>query len=169
MLLSKSIFLYNRELWTVASKITNSIDVTQRNFLHQILGIKWTVKVKNEDIYQQTKTCPWSEWVKFKRVKWLGHLLQLPSDTPAKLALEEALQPTKCFPRCQPTMWLTNILDDLHCIGIEDLEDGRPWTWQIVLCYTWKYIFSDYGLAKSLWRFWLSRCHVCLWVPAIRQ
>jgi hypothetical protein len=36
-----------------------------------------------------TDTTPWSEAIKKRRLNWFGHLLRLPENTPAKLALKE--------------------------------------------------------------------------------
>ncbi len=108
-----SVFLYNSELWTLTKKLENEIDVFQRHLLRRILKIKLKDQVKNTKIYQLTETTPWSRKIKERRLKWLGHLLRLPTETPARKALEECLRPSK-RPQGRPkTTWISQVNEDL--------------------------------------------------------
>ena len=90
-----SIFLYNSELWTVTKQLEHKIDVLQRSLLRRILGVRRADRVRNTVIYDTTKTTPWSATIKKRRLSWFGHLLRLPEDTPARLALKELCRKTK--------------------------------------------------------------------------
>jgi hypothetical protein len=79
-----SIFLYNSELWTLNKKLENIIDVFQRSMLRKMLNIKWTDKMTNIELYEKTNQDKWSETIKNRRLKWYGHLMRLPDETPAK-------------------------------------------------------------------------------------
>ena len=46
-------------------------------------------KVRNTDLYFITKTEPQSRTVKRRRLNWIGHLMRLPKETPARQALAE--------------------------------------------------------------------------------
>ena len=123
----KSIFLYNSELWTLTKELENTIDVFQRSLLRRTLGIYWHDKVTNTELYRRANTTEWSREIKHRRLKWFGHLLRLPNETPAKQALRAALTPVK-RPRGKPKLtWLGLIQKDLAKINIrvslENLED----------------------------------------------
>ena len=90
-----SVFLYNSELWTVTTTIKKQINSFQRRMLRQEINIRWPKKISSEDLYSRTKAEPRSKIIKWRRLNWLGHLVRLPKETPARQALEEALQPAK--------------------------------------------------------------------------
>ena len=86
-----SVFLYNSELWTLTKKLENNIDTFQRRHLRKILGINWQRNITNNEIYARTKCAQWSEIIRGRRLTWLGHLMRLNPETPARKALEEYL------------------------------------------------------------------------------
>ena len=50
--------------------------------------------IKNVDLYEKCQTRRWSEVIKIRRLRFLGHLLMLDSETPARKALNEFCKPT---------------------------------------------------------------------------
>lgn len=115
----KSIFLYNCEIWTVTKEIENSIDVFQRTLLRRTFKIFWPDKVSNMELYVRAGMTEWSREVKKRRLKWLGHLLRLPEETPARQALHQAMLPVK-RPRGKPkTTWVSLIRKELAEINID--------------------------------------------------
>ncbi len=50
---------------------------------------------ENKDLYKCTRQEPWSQNIKRRRLRWLGHLMRLPVETPAQQALQESICPTK--------------------------------------------------------------------------
>ena len=46
----------------------------------------------NSELYTKTKTEEWSTTIQRRRLNWLGHLMILHSETPARLALAEYLR-----------------------------------------------------------------------------
>ena len=46
----------------------------------------------------------WSLYISTQRLRWLGHALRLPEDSPAKQALYEIEKPTK---QCYIQVWKT--------------------------------------------------------------
>jgi len=58
-------------------------------------------------LYEKTKTNPWSETIKHRRLNWFGHMIRLSDDTPVKKALHYAVSPYK-KPRGRPPLtWLS--------------------------------------------------------------
>ncbi len=66
----------------------------------------------------------WSEKIKCRRLRWLGHLLRLDSDTPVRKCLDQALQPVK-RPRGRPKQtWIKLVNEDLQSVNI-NLQIGQ--------------------------------------------
>ena len=108
------VFLYNSELWTLTKELEEKIDVFQRNILRKILKSKWPRVISNEDLYKKTNVTPWSKQIKRRRLRWLGHLLRLHPQTPARISLQEFLKPTP-KPLGRPkTTWLQTVKKDLN-------------------------------------------------------
>ena len=115
---ASSIFLYNSELWTTTNTINKNIDGFHRRQLRYALNIIYPKEISTEELYKETKVEPWSIVILRRRMSWLGHLLRLPIETPARIALDEALKPSK-KPRGHPKLtWITLIIKDLTNIGI---------------------------------------------------
>ena len=108
-----SIMLYNSELWTLNNKLEKVIDVFQRKLLRKILKFRWPKKISNEKLYHITKTEPWSTTIQRRRMKWTGHLLRLPINTPARLSTTEALKPAKKNRGRPPLTWHKLIESDV--------------------------------------------------------
>ena len=59
--------------------------------MRKILKIKWPHVIKNEEIYKRTNQEKWSERIKKRRLRWVGHMMRLPEETPVSGSLKEAL------------------------------------------------------------------------------
>ena len=104
-----------------------------------MLKIKWPYTISNKELYKRTNEEKWSQKIKKRRMSWLGHLLRLPSETPAKQALHEALIPVPRPPGRPKTTWISSINEDLKKIDptlklsidsnevLEIAEDRRRW------------------------------------------
>ena len=57
---TKSIFLYNCEIWTITKVLENSIDIFQRTLLRRTLNIYWKDKISNEELYNRAEVKKWS-------------------------------------------------------------------------------------------------------------
>ena len=109
-----SICLYNSELWTLTKKLENNIDIFHRRQLKSILGIYWPNKITNQELYKRTKAEQWSRTIKRRRMNWLGHLMRLHPETPARKALTEFLRPTKKTRGRPPLTWIKLMKQDLE-------------------------------------------------------
>ena len=77
------------------------------------------------DLYQLCRTIPWTIKIQEKRLKWLGHMLRLPDEAPAKIAFEEATnKPVKKVQGGQPLQWLRTVKRDLSIIDTS-LEEAK--------------------------------------------
>ena len=64
--------------------INDSIDSFHRRQLRYALGIKYPRVITNQQRYDVTKCEPWSVVTERRRLSWLGHLLLLNPETPAR-------------------------------------------------------------------------------------
>ena len=75
--------------------------------------------ISNNELYARTKCEPWSEIIRGRRLTWLGHLMRLHPETPARKALKEYLRKVK-RPQGRPkTTWMQTVRQDLTSIGIK--------------------------------------------------
>ena len=97
----------------MTSKTANRIDSFQRRMLRQAINIRWPKKISSQKLYEMTKVEPWSRMIRRRRLNWLGHLMRLPPETPARISLHEALRTTKRKRGKAKTTWLKVIEKDL--------------------------------------------------------
>jgi hypothetical protein len=118
----ESVFLYNSEIWTIGKTTEKEIDSYQRRMLRNAINIKWPNKITTDKLYETTKQRRWSDTIRKRRLRWFGHAVRLPTQTPAKQALEEALRATKKQRGGQKATWLKTIAQDLHKLGYSIAE-----------------------------------------------
>ena len=100
-----------------------------------ILKIHWPYKIRNDTVYERAGEIEWSKKIEERRMKWLGHMLRLPENTPANLALKESLRPVKRPRGRQKDTWNTIINRQLKEIGLslgdprieEIAQDRKQW------------------------------------------
>ena len=121
-----SIFLYNCALWTLTASMLKSLDSFHRRMLRNAIGIHYPKKISNEDLYKITGEKPWSETVKIRRKRLLGHICRLHEDTPARQALNECLKDYKRKIGRPKLTWLDQVKKDiLECGVIPDNDFGN--------------------------------------------
>ena len=82
-----STLLYGAESWKMTKTIAKKLEVFQRKCLRKIVGVRWPDVISNEDLYARTAAKPVSEEIKRRRWRWIGHVLRLPVDAVARVAL----------------------------------------------------------------------------------
>lgn len=128
----ESVFLYNSEIWTLTKSLEQQIDSYHRRQLRKVIGIHWPEKICNRELYTRTQQTPWSMKIFKRRINWLGHLLRLHKDTPARKALIEAYKETKA-PRGKPrTTWLQTIFNDL--LNFSTIQINKNQTYKEIIC-----------------------------------
>ena len=115
----ESVFLYHSEIWTTNKTINDSIDAFHRRLLRYAIGVKYPKIMSDKQVYEMTKCIPWSETIKHRRLSWLGHLMRLDPEVPARLSLAEALTPAKRKVGHPPTTWLMKVKKDLKNLNID--------------------------------------------------
>ena len=124
--LLESIFLYNSEVWGLDKTLEHKVDTFQRRLLRNILGIKWTKGnwISNTNLHNKTNQIEWSRKIAHRRLRFLGHVARLHENTPAKIALQEALRETK-KPQGRPkTTLLSVIKKQLNSINIDNFDEA---------------------------------------------
>ena len=115
----ESIALYNSELWTVSKKMQKDIDSFQRRLLRYVLNIRYPKKISNERLKVIVKQKPWSEVIKIRRIKWLGHLLRLPEGSSAKRTLYIAEKEVSQRKGRKFLTWLNLVKADMKELGVD--------------------------------------------------
>ena len=72
----KSIFAYICSTWHLNKVIRDKIDIMHRKHLRKALNIKYPKTIKNETLYDITKSAPFSETVIERQNRHLGHLFR---------------------------------------------------------------------------------------------
>ena len=85
-----------------------------------MLGIRWPKVIKNTELYKKTDAEKWSIIVKKRRLSWLGHLLRLDDETPAKKALKEYFRKVKKRRGKRKTTWIDIIKKDFQHLNFTD-------------------------------------------------
>ena len=55
-----------------------------------VLCIQYPRKITNEQLYEKTKVTPWSCTIEKRRISFIGHILRLDKNTPARKAYDYA-------------------------------------------------------------------------------
>ncbi len=119
-----SIFLYTSKVWTLTKALEKTIDVFQRNLIRKILDIWWPYKINNKILYKHTKQEPWSQNIKRRRLRWLGHLMRLPIETPVQQALQESLRPTKRLLGKPKSTWISWVNQDQRSVNQRSVQSS---------------------------------------------
>ena len=121
----ESIFLYNSELWTLTNTLERSIDSFHWRLLRKVIHVTWPRVITNEELYKRTKVTPWSLIICKRRLSWFGHLLRLPSETPAKRSLKAFVKTWKRSAGRPKTTWLSLILSDISKYSNINLSEDQ--------------------------------------------
>ena len=93
-------------------------------------------------MYNRTNDKSWSEIIRHRRFKWVGHLLRLPEETPVKIAYREANRINKANKRNNCNTWRKMVNEDLKTINkefsldsadFESLAEDREWWYSKVV------------------------------------
>ena len=114
------VMLAGSELWTLNETLKKQINSFQRRLLRRILNIKWPKKLSNERLTEIIKYEEWSNTVTKSQIRWYGHALRLPEDTPCKMALTEYNRITKKPRGGQKQTWIKQVHKDLERMNIDE-------------------------------------------------
>ena len=115
----KSVFMYNSEIWTLTESKENKIDAFQRKLLRKLMNIRYPNIISNEKLLEKTKQKNWSKFIAEQRLRWFGHVMRLPENSPAKQSFHEFERAIK-LPRGRPqTTWIGSVKKQLKVINVE--------------------------------------------------
>ena len=113
------ILLYNASTWATTKAVFEKLNAFHRRQLRSLLGIKWTDKVTNDEVYERTNSQPLSLIITRSRWNLFGHILRRPSDIPANVAMQSYFEPsTKAGYRGKPPINIPKLLDE-DLMGID--------------------------------------------------
>ena len=84
----KPVLLYNSQTWGLTKSDENNLDSFHRKQLRIVLHIKYPNIVSNKNIYEITDETPLSLTILKSRWMFLGHVLRLHEDTPARKSMK---------------------------------------------------------------------------------
>ena len=84
------------------------------------MGVRWPKIIKNKELYQNIGAEKWSNLVKRGRLSWLGYLITLDEETPAKKALAEYFRKVKKKCGRRKTCWIDIIKKDFQHLNMND-------------------------------------------------
>ena len=80
-----SIMLYSSETWPITQTQLRKVDAIQTIHLRRVEGFKWYDKIRNTEIQRTFKLVNLSSHLEARSLRWQGHLLRLPTTTPARI------------------------------------------------------------------------------------
>ena len=107
----------------------------------------------NQELYSKTHQIPWSVKISKRRISFFGHICRLPEETPAKIALKEAIRKSK-RPRGKPkTTYIKVIENQLKEKNIKSIEEAirlaqNRQIWRVLLYSSW---FEGQRLLSSVY------------------
>lgn len=113
------VMLAGSELWVLTENVKKQINSFQRKLLRKMINIKWPKKISNESLKKITKHVEWDLIIRQSQVRWYGHALRLPEDTPCKQALTEFHRPTKRPRGGQKYTWIKQVNKELEKVNID--------------------------------------------------
>ena len=84
----KSVLLYGCETWNASTDCVKRIQVFINKCLRRLLRIRWSDKVRNEDVWKRTRQNPVEDEIGRRRWKWIGHTLRKSGNSITKRALD---------------------------------------------------------------------------------
>ena len=80
--------MYNSEIWSPSKKMETQINQFQRRLLRYMINVKWPQKISTEELHKKLKFEDWNREISIRRLTRCGHLLRLPPNCPAQIALK---------------------------------------------------------------------------------
>ena len=100
--------MYNSEIWSPSKKMETQINQFQRRLLRYMINVKWPQKISTEELHQKLKFEDWNKEISIRRLTWCGHLLRLPPNCPAQIALKLLEEPYTIDKKQQTNMASNN-------------------------------------------------------------
>ena len=129
-----SLLIYGAETWSAAQSVLSTVNIAQTKHLPLIEGLRWHDFVSDENFLALTAQTPFSVQLAQRTLRWYGHLLRMPPDTPARTNFDydPMLHGGKRPRGRSPTRWkdttgaflvMANIQEDVHILA----RDRSKW------------------------------------------
>ena len=79
--------MYNCGTWGLTEALADKLDRFQRKMLRKLMGITWSDRVTNEELYKRSEITPASEQAIDAKWRLFGHTLRMNEESPARLAM----------------------------------------------------------------------------------
>ena len=123
--------LYACETWAISLDTVSSLEVFQMQCLRRIFRTSRREHVPNAQILARAKMNTVLEMVRFKRLRWLGHLARQADSSLPKRLMHSRL-PSKASRGRPPKCWTHYVREDLGASSgqrfMERKISGTPWT-----------------------------------------
>ena len=122
-----SVMIYGSCSWSAPKHVFEKLNTCHRHHLRLILNFKWPYIISNDALYERCEVTPLTDRIDLARWTMLGHVLRLPENSPAALALTYSLD--GCSAKSRRGRHQTNLFNtiksDLKIRGfrLEWLED----------------------------------------------
>ena len=83
----KSVLLCGCETWKTTQGVINKLQVFANRCLRKILKLKWTDKIRNEQLWERTGQVPIQNEIGRRIWKWVGHTLRKGKNSITRQAL----------------------------------------------------------------------------------
>ena len=84
----KSVLLNGSETWCVTKTNTHKLQTFTNRCLRNILNIRWSEVVSNEQLRDKTKQTPIETEIRKRKWGWIGHTLRKPASIITRQALD---------------------------------------------------------------------------------
>jgi len=106
--------IYAADTWKKVNSFTHMLDIFHRRWLRIILGISRQDHVTSDELMKRAGMQDLSNIVKVRRLTLAGHILRLPSDRPASVAMQWVPDGGKRKKRRSSKTWQQTFQEDLH-------------------------------------------------------
>ena len=113
-----SVMLYGSETWRTTKATMNRLQVFVNNCLRRLLGLRWTDRVRNKDLWEWNHQDPVEIQICRRRWRWIGHTLRKPRDSITRRAL--TWNPQGKRKRGRPrNSWRRDLNKDMNDMGLD--------------------------------------------------
>lgn len=126
--------IYNIGALALSQKTADKLDAFHKRQLRHVMGIFWPDQISSVELYKRTNSVPISRLMKERRWSLIGHILRLPRETPAFVAMQTFFRASTFLRRrcgrprtCLAAAICQDLLDSFHkhmCLlkSLSDLE-----------------------------------------------
>ena len=125
-----STLLCSTETWPVTQKEIHKLTTFQMQFLRDIQGLTLWDRCRNADVMEECGEAAMRDQLRFKRLQWFGHLMQIPTHRPQWQILKCRPQGKWRPPGRTPLTWI----DVVH----KDLTSPHNWHQMVNDRTTWR-------------------------------